>query len=186
MRYTRVANGKKRKSRRIPWYWAPPFIALWVLLYFGVVLPIYHHLPHALNIKDEHVNHDRFIAERAEQTLAKLEAVGPKVVGSNANEVDAVNLIVSEVEKVKKAMNKELFTLDLDVQEVSGAYIHWEMVNMYQGLQNIVVKFASKYSNSSSYLLINTHFDSKPGSPGELNKVLKDPPCMNMNCVLYF
>lgn len=166
MRYSRVSTGAKRKSRRLGWYWALPFLGFWVLLYFGVVLPIYHHLPEALSIKDEHIHHDRFIAERAEQILSKLEAIGPKVVGSNANEVEAVNLIVSEFEKVQKIMNKELFTLELDVQEVSGAYVHGGMVNMYQGLQNVVVKFASNYSNSSSYLLINTHFDSKPGSPG--------------------
>ncbi|XP_055918140.1 endoplasmic reticulum metallopeptidase 1-like isoform X2 [Eupeodes corollae] len=166
MRYSRVSTGSKRKSRRVGWYWALPYLGFWVLLYFAVVLPIYRHLPEALTIQDEHIHPDRFIAERAEQILAKLEAIGPKVVGSNANEVEAVNLIVGEVEKIKKIMNKELFTLDLDIQEVSGAYILGDMVNMYQGLQNIVVKFASNYSNSSSYLLINTHFDSKPGSPG--------------------
>lgn len=48
--------------------------------------------------------------------------------------------------------------------------------NMYQGIQNVIVKLTTKESQSDSYLLINSHFDSKPGSPGgyeqcKLNKV---------------
>lgn len=38
--------------------------------------------------------------------------------------------------------------------------------NMYQGIQNVIVKLTTKESQSDSYLLINSHFDSKPGSPG--------------------
>ncbi|EDW47547.1 GM21369 [Drosophila sechellia] len=40
------------------------------------------------------------------------------------------------------------------------------MWNMYQGIQNVIVKLSTKESQSESYLLINSHFDSKPGSPG--------------------
>ncbi|XP_017493676.1 PREDICTED: endoplasmic reticulum metallopeptidase 1-like, partial [Rhagoletis zephyria] len=63
-------------------------------------------------------------------------------------------------------MHEDLFELDVDVQVVSGAYMHWQMVNMYQAVQNVVVRIRSKNSTSEAALLINSHFDTKPASPG--------------------
>lgn len=123
-------------------------------------------LPTALTIQTEQQNTGRFIAERAEQILTDYEAIGPKVVGNASNEQDTVNLLLAKIKSVRCFLNTDLFTLEVDVQQASGAFIHWEMVNMYQGIQNVVVKLSPKASSSSSYLLINTHFDSKPGSPG--------------------
>jgi len=64
-------------------------------------------------------------------------------------------------------MRSDIYEMEVDVQRASGAYLHWEMINMYQAVQNVIVKLSTKSSNSTSYLLINSHYDTKPGSVGK-------------------
>lgn len=124
-----------------------------------------NHLPNALNNKDEVNNPEAFIAERAELQLINLARIGPKVVGSVANEVTAVEFLKQQIEEVK-AQASDYFQFEIDVQLATGSYVHWSMVNMYQNIQNVVVKMSAKDSTSDHYLLINSHYDSVPGSPG--------------------
>ncbi|XP_013111709.2 endoplasmic reticulum metallopeptidase 1 [Stomoxys calcitrans] len=154
------------KLKRLEWYYAPAFLLFWFVLFVAVVIPVYFHLPTALRVLDEEARPGEFIAERAERILFAFDMIGPKVVGSFANENLTVQLLHDEVERIRQSMNHELYDMEVDVQVVSGAYMHWSMINMYQGLQNFVVKLSSKSSTSQNYLLINSHFDTKPGSPG--------------------
>ncbi|XP_004535852.1 endoplasmic reticulum metallopeptidase 1 isoform X1 [Ceratitis capitata] len=151
--------------KKLKWYFAPIFSAFWVILYLAVVLTQVGRLPTPLTRQDEAKYPDSYIAERAEQILVNLGRLGPKVVGSEANEIKAVEFLVNELNKVKEQMS-DFFELEIDVQVVSGAYIHWTMVNMYQGVQNVVAKLSAKNNATENYLLINAHFDSVPGSPG--------------------
>uniref|UniRef100_A0A1I8NNC2 FXNA-like protease n=1 Tax=Stomoxys calcitrans TaxID=35570 RepID=A0A1I8NNC2_STOCA len=151
--------------KKIPWYYAPFFAAFWLILYVAVVVTQINHLPNALNRKDEIDHPDAFIAERAEMQLINLSRIGPKVVGSEANEVTAVNFLRQQIEEVK-AQASDYFQFEVDVQLATGSYVHWSMVNMYQSIQNVVVKMSAKDSTSENYLLINSHYDSVPGSPG--------------------
>lgn len=157
----------KDKGSKVGWYYAPAFLLFWFVLFFAVVLPIFLHLPNGLTVENEKQNAGKFIGERAERILFDFDLIGPKVTGSHANENLTVQLLHDEVNKIRRHMHHDLFDLEVDVQVVSGAYMHWSMVNMYQGLQNFVVKLSSKNSDSQNYLLINSHFDSKPGSPGK-------------------
>ncbi|XP_055921170.1 endoplasmic reticulum metallopeptidase 1-like isoform X1 [Eupeodes corollae] len=152
-------------KNKINAYWGPVFFAFWILLYYCIAIPAFHHLPKPINIKDEPKNPDRFIAERAEVNLRRLVDIGPRVVGSKANEQITVNFFLDTIRKIKQDAHQDV-DIEVDVQVASGSYIHWEMVNMYQGVQNVVVKVGQKDSNSTSYLLINSHFDSVPGGPG--------------------
>lgn len=151
--------------KKLNWYYAPIFTAFWLIIYLSVVITQVGRLPTPLTRKDEATYPDSFIAERAEEILINLARIGPKVVGSEANEVRAVEFLVGEINKVIEQMS-DYFELEIDVQEVSGAYVHWTMVNMYQGVQNVVAKLSAKNNTSSNYLLINAHFDSAPSSPG--------------------
>lgn len=164
-----VLSHQKEIKRRLPWYYAPSFLILWVALFYAIVFPLYHRLPDSVMIADESRKPGEFVAERAQRLLYKYDRIGPKVVGSVANEVTTVAFIKEEVENVRAAMRTDLYDLELDVQQPSGAYMHWQMVNMYQGVQNVAVKLSSKSSNSSSYVLMNSHFDSKPTSPGKFS-----------------
>ncbi|XP_005177924.1 endoplasmic reticulum metallopeptidase 1 isoform X1 [Musca domestica] len=154
------------EKKRLEWYYAPAFLLFWLVLLVAIVLPVFFNLPIGLRIEDEHTKPGEFVAERAERILFDFEMIGPKVVGSFANENLTVQLLYDEIELIRRSMHHDLYELEVDVQVVSGAYMHWTMINMYQGLQNFVVKLSSKNSTSQNYLLINSHFDSKPGSPG--------------------
>ncbi|KAH8300218.1 hypothetical protein KR044_011636, partial [Drosophila immigrans] len=151
--------------KKLQWYYAPAFFGFWFILYLSLVNTQVNHIPRGLTRSEESSHPDAFIAQRAEDTLIELTRIGQRVVGSVANEVTTVQFLRDEVAKVQAEAN-ERFELELDVQLASGAYMHWTMVNMYQGIQNVVVKLSEKGNTNENYLLINSHYDSVPGSPG--------------------
>ncbi|EDV36213.1 uncharacterized protein Dana_GF12846 [Drosophila ananassae] len=161
-----VLSKKRESRRRIQWYYAPSFLLLWVVLFYAIVLPLFGRLPDRITIADEPLKPGEFVAERAQRVLEQLDRIGPKVVGSNANEVETVNLLLSEVSKIRNEMRGDIYDLEVELQQPNGMFVLGTMTSLYQGIQNVVVKLSSKSSNSSSYLLLNSHFDSKPGSPG--------------------
>lgn len=161
-----ILKSSKSLRAKVPWYYAPAFLLLWVALFFAVVVPLFNRLPESVTIAQESQKPNEFVAERAQLLLLSFDSIGPKVVGSIANEERTVRFLLDEVENVRAAMRADLYELEVDVQQSSGAYMHWNMVNMYQGVQNVVVKLSTRRSASESYLLLNSHFDSKPGSPG--------------------
>lgn len=148
------------------WYLSPVFVGIWVILYFSVVMTQIHYLPTPLTFDDEKSFPDRFIAENAEQYLLQLTSLGPRVVGSDANEVKTIQLLTNIVNDIRDKSRTDLYDIEIDVQRTSGNYMHWAMVNMYRGLQNFVIKFSPKNVTTQSYLLLNSHYDSRPGSPG--------------------
>ncbi|KAH8252249.1 hypothetical protein KR038_011279, partial [Drosophila bunnanda] len=154
---------RKELRRRLPWYYAPSFLLLWVVLFYGVVLPLFYKLPDRVTLANEPLRPGEFVAERAQKALQEFDRIGPKVVGSTSNEVTAVEFLLGEVENIRGKMRNDLFDLEVDVQRPSGSYVVGTMTSIYQGIQNVVVKLASKSSNSSSYMLVNSHFDTKPG-----------------------
>ncbi|XP_036347552.1 endoplasmic reticulum metallopeptidase 1-like, partial [Rhagoletis pomonella] len=156
----------KKQSSKVRWFLAPAFLIIWPAILYAVVIPLFLSLPEGITIASESSYPGQFIAERAENILYDFNHIGPKVVGSDANENHTVELLKNELEKIRSVMHEDLFELDVDVQVVSGAYMHWQMVNMYQAVQNVVVRIRSKNSTSEAALLMNSHFDSKPGSPG--------------------
>ncbi|XP_064542360.1 endoplasmic reticulum metallopeptidase 1 isoform X1 [Drosophila montana] len=151
--------------KKLQWYYAPAFFGFWFVIYLSLVNTQINHMPTPLLRTDEASHPRDFIAQRAEDTLIELTRIGPRVVGSIANEVTTVQFFRDEVAKVQAEAN-DRFEFELDVQQASGAYMHWTMVNMYQGIQNVVVKLSEKGNTNENYLLINSHYDSVPGSPG--------------------
>ncbi|XP_017839199.1 endoplasmic reticulum metallopeptidase 1 [Drosophila busckii] len=156
----------KNPNSKIDWYYAPGFLLFWLALFFAVVVPLFNKLPDSVTIAEESKRPNEFVAERAQLALYDYDIIGPKVVGSIANEQQTVAFLLREVEKVRQAMRADLFELEVDVQAPSGAYMHWNMVNMYQAVTNVVVKLSTVGSTSENYVLLNSHFDSKPSSPG--------------------
>ncbi|KAH8348253.1 hypothetical protein KR084_005821 [Drosophila pseudotakahashii] len=153
---------KQEQNFRGPWYLATGFLLFWALLFFAVVLPLFYHLPKGLTIEDSAKG--VFIAERAQNNLYGFDEIGTKVVGSDGNENKTVDYLLGLVAEIKASCLDEYFDVEVDLQVVSGSYIHWTMVNRYQSVQNIVIKMSPKNTTSESYLLVNSHFDSKPTS----------------------
>ncbi|XP_017835549.1 endoplasmic reticulum metallopeptidase 1-like [Drosophila busckii] len=154
---------KQQPAAKVPWYFANGFLLFWGLLFFAVVIPLFYRLPTANTMEDAKKN--VFIAERAYANLYTLSNLGNKMVGSKINEVDAVNFLLKELELIKANSLKDYFDIEIDLSKATGSFPYKTSASYYQGVQNIAVKFSFKNSTSDSYLLVNTHFDSKPATP---------------------
>lgn len=154
---------------KVPWYFAGGFIIFWILLFFAIVIPFFYRLPTPLTMED--VSKNSFITERAYKNLYALSNIGNKLTGSKANEIDAVNFIVNELKDIKKNLLSDYFEMEIDVSQASGSFPYSILLNTYQGVQNIAAKLSPKNSTSLTYLLVNSHFDSKPhtNSAGDAN-----------------
>lgn len=56
--------------------------------------------------------------------------------------------------------------IDIDVQVASGSFQLYTMITVYKNIQNIIVKLSPSNTTAEFSLLLNTHFDSVPISPG--------------------
>lgn len=127
-----------------------------LVIYFGF---------YNINLLLKAENPGAFIAENAQEFLQNLTNIGPRIVGSYENEVLAPALIKNQIDIIKRDANASQ-NIEMDVQLASGSF---EM-NYYQNLQNIVVRLAGK---SISYpILVNAHFDTVPGSSGNLRLII--------------
>lgn len=91
--------------------------------------------------------------------------LGPKMVGTAANEILAFNFIYDQLNDIRAASKKQSDII-IDHQIVSGFnYNH----NVYKNIQNIVVRVQGE---SDHALLLNCHFDSVPGSPGASDDIV--------------
>ncbi|XP_034654188.1 endoplasmic reticulum metallopeptidase 1-like [Drosophila subobscura] len=171
--YERIEDGVKvrpqqqgkqsEKSSTGPWYLASGFLIFWLLLFSAVVVPLFYRLPTASTLED--VAKGGFIAERAYNNLYEFDKIGTKVTGSDGNENKTVQFLLEELALIQANVLEDYFELEIDVQVTSGSYLKSGAIYMYRAVQNIVVKLSPKNSASETYLLVNSHFDSKPTSP---------------------
>lgn len=90
------------------------------------------------------------------------------MVGSYENEVLTVRFLLNEIDRIilTKHPNNEM---EVSLQNVSGSYyLDFKpdgLINAYGNVQNVIVKLSRKGTNGSA-VLINSHFDSVPTSPG--------------------
>ena len=96
-----------------------------------------------------------------------LNDIGPKVTGTEENEVLAVNFLKKRIGDIQSKANGNQ-NVTMDHQIASGSYYlgfkPYGMVTAYRKIQNIIVRLEG--GESSNALMINCHFDSVPGSPG--------------------
>ncbi|XP_071054030.1 endoplasmic reticulum metallopeptidase 1-like [Onthophagus taurus] len=142
-------------------------IAVIVGLY-GSIYAIDHNLPTPLYLSDEEANPNSFIAERARDYLKPLVAIGPKVAGHINNEEKAVDYLTNTINDIIAKANVKQ-KIELRNQVASGSfYLDYKphgSINTYENIQNVVVKIYGKNDPNTS-VLINTHFDTVPTSPG--------------------
>ncbi|KAJ8936603.1 hypothetical protein NQ314_012218 [Rhamnusium bicolor] len=158
---------KKNSIHSVPFYAGIGILAFLTVLYWSVYL-IDSILPNPLTIAEESNHPDSFIAERAIHDLQLLTSIGPRITGGYENEVLAVDFLKREINFIKQQAHANQ-KIELDLQVVSGAYnlelLLVDQINSYANVQNVVVKLYGK-NNSTNSVLINSHFDSVPTSPG--------------------
>ncbi|XP_053689241.1 endoplasmic reticulum metallopeptidase 1-like [Sabethes cyaneus] len=129
-------------------------------------------LPDGVLLADERLNGEPvFVAERALNHLLTLTSHGPRVVGSSANEVYAVEFLL---ETIRDIIDRTVPSnqLTVEVQQTSGSYFlnykDYPITSYYRGVQNVVATLRTRDSShfSGKYLLLNSHFDSAVSSPG--------------------
>lgn len=159
-------------KQRLHYIWSVVIIIIALLLYNIGTLP-YYHLPKALTKNNEIQNSNeqlKFIGEYAYENLHEFVKIGPKIVGSPHNEQITIKYLIDRIiliqNELKNNNENYQYEIDIDVQVATGNYIIWNMINMYQGIQNVVVKLSPVNKTNDLAILVNSHFDSVPGSPG--------------------
>ncbi|XP_060659830.1 endoplasmic reticulum metallopeptidase 1-like [Drosophila nasuta] len=156
-----ASNGTGNK--KLPWFLATSYLLFWGVLFFAVVIPLFYRLPKAKTIEEAASN--VFIPERAYKDLYALSNIGTKMVGSKENEIAAVEFLLKQLNQIKEDSLKDYYDIEIDLSQASGQFIHSDLIIMYQGVQNIAVKISPRNSTSQTWLLVNSHFDSKPATP---------------------
>lgn len=113
------------------------------------------------------------MSERAYDHIAYLsEEIGYRVAGTENNEILAVKYIVDQIKQIRGNKSDDI-ELVYEVNVNDGHYLRtskmYEVINLYRGVQNIAVKLYSKNVSESAeknYILLNSHFDTVPMSPG--------------------
>lgn len=160
------ASHKGRKTRS---HTLPDRLVILYLLFLGAFTVIaqrrYQALPPPPSGSDAVPN--VFNSRDAREHLEDIVNLGIRHVGSEANEVHAVNLIVQKVEKIRTLASRQV-DIELSVQTVSGSfYINFpdSMTQLYHNISNVVVRFRKRGTHPDHALLINAHYDSAVGSP---------------------
>ncbi|XP_065367160.1 endoplasmic reticulum metallopeptidase 1 [Calliphora vicina] len=157
--------GQIKKHKKFPWYCSPIYCVVWFLLFYVAAIPSFYYYPATILMRDESRHPDEFVGERAQIQLLGLSSIGVKLTGTVENEVHAIQFLLNEIEKIKAAARHDLYDIEVDVQYSSGSFMLWGMATSYHNVSNVIVKISSKNTNSDSYLLVNSHFDSEVGSP---------------------
>ncbi|KAH8270870.1 hypothetical protein KR018_008084, partial [Drosophila ironensis] len=144
------------------WFVAGGFVLFWAILFLGVVVPLFYRLPEAKTLEDAHLG--GFVAERAYENLRVFDAIGPKMVGFDNNENKTHNFILRELAAIQANVNPNIVTMEVEEQVTNGTFVRNDLIYMYQGLQNIIVKLTPIGNTNENWILINTHTDSKPTS----------------------
>jgi acetylornithine deacetylase/succinyl-diaminopimelate desuccinylase-like protein len=144
-------------------------VLFFLLFIFVAILLVERKLPTPLTLVDAPNNPGRFVAERAMNHLKRLTIIGPRTAGSHENEVLAIKFFQETIGSIVEQANP-IHEVQMDIQKTSGAFpLHFldGMTNVYRDVQNVIVRVSAQHAPSAHSLLVNCHFDTVPGSPGE-------------------
>jgi len=155
--------------------------SVWLLIFsfFAVILlfvsVLFSTLPPPVTVDSAKAG--QFVEERARKTLNDLTAFGSRAVGSKANEELTVDYLQNEITHIRRQMNVEQHTLDIDVQRVSGTFsfdflTSIEFTSCYDNVNNVIVKLCPKHGSSDS-LLVNCHYDTAINTTGMSVKLIQ-------------
>ncbi|GAB0089651.1 endoplasmic reticulum metallopeptidase 1 [Sergentomyia squamirostris] len=163
---------EKTKSERreflIPFWASAIVLGVGMLIFYAGTVTFYN-LPDLVRISEESAQPDRFIGERARNMLQDFVEIGQKVVGSDENEVQAIDFLLREIDAINTTKNSA-HTIEVDVSVHDGAFTLGSKtagtVSMYHQLQNLIVRVRPSSGPADATLLVNSHFDTVPTSPG--------------------
>ena len=156
-------HSEKRSKKLVSIYWGAVFALFICVLHY--IHRNSQSFPPALT--SSVAGHQFFSEERARDFLSRLVDVGPRPVGSDANEKKAVNILLGEINKIKEQA-KDSVVIQVDIQKASGSFsINFleGFTSVYENIQNVIVKLDPSTGATDS-LMLNCHYDSVIGAPG--------------------
>lgn len=108
-----------------------------------------------------------FNATRARSHLEHITGIGPRPVGSPANEIVTVNYLLEQINAIK-VKSSDAHTVSVDVQRPTGSFsikFLSSFSSYYDNITNIVVKLEPR-SGAKHAVLANCHFDSVANTVG--------------------
>uniref|UniRef100_A0A182R0B6 FXNA-like protease n=1 Tax=Anopheles farauti TaxID=69004 RepID=A0A182R0B6_9DIPT len=163
------AGERPKDEKKMSTWWlvaiTSAVVAIYLLVYWN-----WMSMPIALRRADEERHPQRFIAEVAKQHLFEMSNVGPRVAGSHANEVVTVQFLLRVINEIA-ANAHPAQRVEVEVQQAYGSmfldYEKYPQTSVYQGIQNVVARIIpAQKSEPANYLMLSSHFDSVPQSPG--------------------
>ncbi|KAH8233793.1 hypothetical protein KR026_012472, partial [Drosophila bipectinata] len=146
------------------WFVAGGYVLFWVMLFLGVVIPVFYRLPEGKTLEDAGQS-GVFIAERAQKNLYDFDAIGVKLLSSDNNENKTHDFVLNELNKILANVDDKLVTMEISSQVGNGTFIRNTQLYLYNNVQNIAVKVTPVGNTNDKWVLYNTHSDSKPTSP---------------------
>ena len=140
-----------------------------ILVFFGILFYFIHVKSSVFPVPKtiDGARPGEFVEERARRYLNDITALGPREVGSEANEVKTVEYLMKELEGIQKRVNP-VHEMQMDVQLVSGTFtlkFLGEFSSVYENVKNVIVKLGPSQGAKDS-LLVNCHYDTVLDSPG--------------------
>ncbi|XP_069482124.1 endoplasmic reticulum metallopeptidase 1 [Ambystoma mexicanum] len=108
-----------------------------------------------------------FSAPRAREYLEHITGLGPRPVGSPANEILTVNYLLGQIKAIERDCS-EVHTISVDVQRPTGTFsldFLGGFTSYYDNITNIAVKLEPRHGAAHA-VLANCHFDSVANTPG--------------------
>ncbi|XP_048877075.1 endoplasmic reticulum metallopeptidase 1 [Brienomyrus brachyistius] len=109
-----------------------------------------------------------FSATKARGHLDHITSLGPRPVGSLENEVQTVNYLLGQIERIRAETAPGHHLITVDVQRPTGSFsidFLGGFTSYYDKITNIAVKLEPK-SGAKHFMLANCHFDTVANSPG--------------------
>ena len=161
---TESAKSRKGSGRTLP-------VACWFILgviYISIYGLVHYHFYSFPAAKTESTAlPGEFVEERARRYLDAVIALGDRPAGAHANEVLAVEYLLSVIKRIEQSV-KPAHKLEYDVQLTSGSFTLEFLspyTSYYDNMKNIVVKLGPA-SGSKDSVLVNCHYDTVVRSPG--------------------
>lgn len=145
---------------------------------------------------------NRFISENAYNHVEYLSKnISFRFTGTHNNEHLTVEYLLKFLASIKVTMDVSL-DMEIEVQNGDGAYYElWQqfsVINIYENIQNVIVKLSVKDSKNDNWILLNSHFDTVPMSSGagddgtmvgimlELLRIIAKQPTLSHTVVFLF
>jgi hypothetical protein len=129
------------------------------LVYILILLILIENLTSAILPSHPTVDLD-FDVNKARNNLIELTSIGSKIIGSDENEIIAPNILLWQLNDIKRAAHPDYINIEIELQHVSGQFYEsflGGINNVYSELTNVVVRVSWPsnpfFNNSTGFSL---------------------------------